>query len=134
MEMMPDSGGAVSLLVAAHRATVALRDFVDGEVVPILITQVNPTAFEEAISGLYYRLALWVSTLAALDNSRHFQAVRSGSRAAFELHMDIHLLAEDPGRAEKMFAFTKVWKYRSALKTVRFLDEHPGMFSGRGRH
>ena len=106
---------------SSYQATVALRDFVDSKVAPVLYAQVQTSPFEEALVGLYFRMILWCRSLALLDEPDHFQAVRAGARAAFELHLDIHLLDQDPAGAEKMFAFTKVWKYRSAQKLMNFV-------------
>jgi hypothetical protein len=125
----------ISLYAESFRkATIAIRDFAKAEVIPILLAQVDERQFEVALSGLYYRMVLWCDTLCDLNDSSHFQAARAGARAAFELHLEIHLLARDPSLAEKMFAFTKVWKYHSALKIYNFTESHPEVDRQQFRH
>ena len=119
---------------SAYKATVTVRDFLQSEVVPVLHAQIHQNLFEQALVGLYFRMVLWSRTLATLDNPESFQAVRAGARAAFELHLDIHHLASNPELAEKIFAFSKVWKYYSAKKLLTFLSEHPELDGLAYRH
>jgi hypothetical protein len=119
---------------AAFKATVEVRDALQSEVVQVVSAQLAMSRFEEALSGLYYRMALWARTLAVLNDPEHFQAVRSGARAAFELHLDIYHLAKKPGLTEKMFAFTDVWKFSSATKMADFLAKHLEFDTARYHH
>jgi hypothetical protein len=119
---------------SSYKATVAVRDFVESKLTPVLQAQVKTSGFEEALVGLYYRMVLWCRSLALLKGPEHFQTVRTGARAAFELHLDIHHLAGDPTLAAKMFAFTKLWKYRSAKKLLDFLAKYPELDAPSFRH
>jgi Family of unknown function (DUF5677) len=110
---------------AFYSSTIEIRDVVKADVIPPLKGHPKDSAFADILCLLYFRMMLWCESLAELSDPSHFQAVRAGARAAFELHLDIFLLARDPSLAEKMAAFTKVWKYHSALKMCNFLKSHP---------
>lgn len=119
---------------SAYKATLEIRDFLEKEVVPVLHAQVKTSPFEEALGGLYFRMVLLGRSLAKLNEPHDFQTVRAGARTAFELYLDIHHLARDPGLAEKMFAFTEVWKFNSAKKMLAILADHPELDRPEHRH
>jgi len=119
---------------SAQKATAIINDFLEKEIVPVLLSQINPSDFEEIITGLYCRLVLFARTLSALSDPQHFQTVRTTARTAFELFLDIHQLAATPALAEKINAFTKVTKYDSARKLVMVAKKYPHLDLKRYRH
>ena len=125
---------AISLANAYYDTTVAIERFVRSEVVPVLTTYDRNNRFEEALAGLYYRMVLWCKSLSTLNDPAHFQVVRAGSRSVFEIYLDIHHLNNNEDIAEKMFAFTSVWKYHSASKIRDFLASHPELDRKQFRH
>src|SRR5713101_6581792 len=86
---------------AFFRGTVVLRDLAERQVVPILVGMVRKTGHEEAVVGTYYRMHIWVLSLAKLDYPVHCQTVLNATRAMFELLVDLKLLVCDASLTEK---------------------------------
>lgn len=103
---------------AAQRTTASITEAMEREIVPIVVSQVSCSIFEEVICGLYYRVVLMARTLSALTDFHHFQTVRMTARSVFELFLDIRQIAADKSLAAKADAFTKVQKYYSAQKVT----------------
>jgi hypothetical protein len=94
---------------------------------PLLQGLINPSPKEEAIVGLHYRLAAYLSSLCRLNAPIHFQAVAASSRSIFELGLDMILISQDSTNEsiERLHAFTRVERYRVAKKAVDFFSVNP---------
>jgi hypothetical protein len=110
---------------ALFRGTVALRDLADCEVVPILARMVRKTDHDQAVVGTYYRMHLWVLSLAKLDQPVHFQTVLNATRGLYELLVDLKLLVNDASLAEKYHDFSFVTRFSAAKKFIDHLDADP---------
>jgi hypothetical protein len=110
---------------AFFRGTVALRDLADRHVVPILVGMVRKTDHEEAEVGTYYRMHLWMLSLAKLDYPVHFQTVLNATRAMYELLVDLKLLVANASLAEKYHDFSFVARFSAAKKFIDHLDADP---------
>ena len=94
---------------------------------PLLQGLIIQSPKEEAIVGLHYRLAAYLTSLCRLNAPIHFQAVAASSRSIFELGLDTVLISQDSTNEsiERLQAFTRVERYRVAKKAVDFFSVNP---------
>jgi Family of unknown function (DUF5677) len=112
---------------ATFEGVRALRVFAELHVKPLLQGLLTTTLRERAVVGLYYRLSAHVATSLRLDGTVHFQSIAATARAAFELALDLALLAADPSNesVDRLIAFTRVERYRVARRLVDFYATRP---------
>lgn len=112
---------------AFYKGTDAIGNFAEEIMIPVLTGQLNPDDREQAVTGLYYRMYLWIKSMTSLNNALHFQAAVSATRALFELLLDLKLLASDSDGTlvAKFHAFTEVEKFRWAEELAAFSDKYP---------
>ena len=112
---------------AFYKGTDAIGKFAEEVMVPILRGQLDLEDRELAVTGLYYRMYLWIKSVISLNNRLHFQATATATRALFELLLDLKLLASDTDGTmiSKFHAFPEVERFRVAKDFVAFSDEHP---------
>jgi hypothetical protein len=119
---------------AVFDGTVALHQLLDTQVIPVIQSVVNPSSYELALQGIFYRMFAWSHTLNALNKGVHIQAVCGAARSMFELLLDIKGLiaarkrsaADADEAAQKFHAFTKVERVRTARMTVEHHDKQNG--------
>jgi hypothetical protein len=113
-----------AIVEAYFQGTDSIRHFIVKVVEPLLMGQLELDDRQTAIVGTFYRIVAWLKALGELNCLAHYQAVASGSRALFELLLDIKLIQSDAtGKLVKMFhAFPQVEKFRSASKLVSYCD------------
>lgn len=94
---------------------------------PLLQGLLNQSPREEAIVGLHYRIAAYVTSLCKLNAPIHFQAIAASSRTLFELGLDMALISKDStdDSIDRLHAFTRVERYRVAKKVVDFFSVNP---------
>ena len=121
---------------AFYKCTHAIGNFAEEKVIPVLTGQLNPDDREQAVTGIYYRMYLWIKSMTSLNNALHFQAAVSATRALFELLLDLKLLASDANGTlvAKFHAFTEVERFRWAKELVAFSDKYPDVALEVGEH
>jgi hypothetical protein len=107
--------------------TGALYKVTNESVIPIIMSSLARSEFEEAIAGTYYRMFAWMESLIELKRPNHIQAVCSGTRTMFELLLDMKQLIDNPTLAKKFHDFTFVARYRNAKLTVEHHDREHGV-------
>lgn len=109
------------------RGTKAWAEFAEAKMVPLLGGLLTLNNKERAVVGTYYRMYLWMRSLADLKSVVHFQAAAAGARTTFELLLDMKLVAVDEtGQSvERFHAFSEIEKYRVAKKHVEFCEANP---------
>ena len=108
------------------KGTDAIGKFAEEVMVPILTGQLDLEDRELAVTGLYYRMYLWIKSVISLDTRLHFQATATAARALFELLLDLKLLTcdTDGTMIAKFHAFPDVERFRVAKDFVRFSDQN----------
>jgi Family of unknown function (DUF5677) len=109
----------------SHKATVALREFIDAAITPMFQHDVRKGDYHDRLRDIYSRMQLWVRSLSELKEPMHFQAVCAGARSIFELLLDLRTLSRNPSLVDQLVAFTEVNRYQNAQKTVKLLERHP---------
>ncbi len=128
-------GESQTRAAVAHRATVEITTFLEKELFPRVSEKLrNPEEFGQVVCGLYARLFLLAKTLCQLPDSSHFQTVRSSSRTAFEVMVDLKELAANRSLAAKVVAHGYASRYRNARRTVEALRKHDRVPPERYRH
>jgi hypothetical protein len=112
---------------AVFHGTCELSEFAKNQVIPIIVSQVDRSKHEKALSGTYCRMSLFLQSLAKLDDSCHFQMAAIAARSVFELLLDLKVLAANPSLAQKFFDFTWVSRYHKAKQLAEFLSSNPGV-------
>lgn len=94
---------------------------------PLLQGLLNQNPREQLVVGLHYRIAAHLSSLYKLDAPMHFQAIAASARSLFELCLDMALFSKDSTdeSADRLYAFTRVERYRAASKLVDFYSTNP---------
>jgi hypothetical protein len=112
---------------ATFEGVRALYTFSAFYIRPLLQGLVAATARDQAILGLYYRLAAYLASVRRLDAPLHFQSIAAAARSAFEVGLDIELIGRDPTNAsvDRLAAFTRVERYRVASRLVDFYANRP---------
>ena len=110
---------------AEKKRLAELRDRLDGQVGPVCGARVAESSREDfsEVFQLFLRMVLWVRTMSKLEFKEDFQAFASGSRAIFELAVDLVLLEKDPTASTKMKAFELRLKWKQAKKAHAFITE-----------
>jgi hypothetical protein len=104
---------AKALASAARAQCTVLRDFMQTSARPLLDRFAQPTEGDVTIKGAFLRVLAWMHSLSRLDDDGDFQAVTSGSRALFEIAVDLALLVHDPKHQVEMLV---VWEQSAKLK------------------
>jgi hypothetical protein len=105
----------------------SLENFDKLEVRAVIDTLLSPSRREQCFIGLYRRSLANVATLQELKSAKHFQAIVMLTRSLFELAVDIRLISVVPDSCNKMTEFVDFEKLRTARKTRKFKDDHPGI-------
>jgi hypothetical protein len=121
-------------IAAFFQGTLALSEFADKNVCPVVQATLQKTDHEKALTATYYRMCLFLRALAKLDDGAHFQVAAMAARSIFELLLDLKVLAEDPTLARKFFDFTWVSRYRKAKQLVDFLQANPNVDPTQHQH
>ncbi len=101
-----------------HRAVCILEQFDCAEMRGVVKGALAPDDREKCIIAMYYRAALNVSSLVALNDPRHFQAIAQAARTLFELSVDVRLVDVVPDAPAKIFAFSDVERLKGAKDVV----------------
>ena len=110
---------------AFFRGTRDLAAYVESEICPILQAQIAKSEYEEAVCVTYYRIALLLRGLSALNDPCHFQFANTTARTIFELFLDIELLLRERSSAARFHAFTEVSRFHKGLQLVEYLNSTP---------
>jgi len=112
---------------AFYKGTDAIAKFAQEVMIPMLRGQLNLNDKERAITGIYYRMYLWIPSMVTMNSRIHFQGAASAARSLFELLLDIKLLdADTTGEmVAKFHVFPKVERFRVAQNIVSFNDKNP---------
>ena len=101
-----------------YRAVCVLEQFDCAEMRGVVKGTLAPDDHEKCIIGMYYRAALNVSSLVALNDPRHFQAISQAARTLFELAVDVRLVDVVPDAPAKIFAFSDLERLKGAKDVV----------------
>ena len=101
-----------------YRAICVLEEFDCQELRGVVKGMLSLTEQEKCFVGTYYRAALEVHSLVALNHPKHFQAIAQLSRTLFELAVDMRLLETVDRGSEKMMAFSDWERLKSAREVV----------------
>lgn len=74
----------------------------------------------------YARMGMWMKSITQLKATSDVQAIGTGARCLFEHLLDLKWLELNPGPEwlEKFNAFSRVDRYNSARKTLRYINEN----------
>jgi hypothetical protein len=117
---------AMKTAEAFFKGTVALCNFANDNVLPLLLGIVRPTSFETALFGTYFRIHLWMQTLEKVNHQRDFQTALNAMRGVYELLIDMKLLHADPTQSQKYHDFVLVARFDAAKNYVVALEAVPG--------
>jgi len=114
---------------AFYKGTLEVSKFAGSVMIPLLRGQIGLKDKEKAIVGTYFRMYLWIRSMAAMSSTSHFQAAAAAARSLFELLLDMEILAGDKtGQwVERFHVFPEVEKFRVAKNLVSFCDSHPNI-------
>lgn len=106
------------------RATLAYWMF---HLRPVLQNLINQTPRERSFLSLFYRVVGYIASIWRLDGPAHVQAIAGSARSLFELGLDMALFCQDQSNEsfERIEAFTRVERYRVAMKLVDFYAASP---------
>lgn len=106
------------------RATLAYWMF---HLRPVLQNLINQTPRERSFLSLFYRVVGYIASIWRLNSPAHVQAIAGSARSLFELGVDIALFRQDQSNEslERIESFTRVERYRVAMKLVDFYAAHP---------
>ena len=112
---------------AFYVGTKVSRDFANDIMIPRLKGLLKPSKKEAIIINIYYRMFLWIDSLATLNDGKHFQVAAAGARVLFELLLDLKLIVEDKinDSVEKYYAFTEIEKARVSRNTLDYVNTNP---------
>lgn len=110
----------MDLVARFHGALIALERFDSENVRPYVDTKENLPPREFAIFSTYLRSFAHIRTLTELTNVSHFQAIAIGTRALFELALEIPLIDRVDNGPEKHRVFSDVERLRTARQIVEF--------------
>ena len=113
---------------AFFRGTRDLAAYVESEICPILQAQIAKSEYEEAVCVTYYRIALLLRGLSALNDPCHFQFANTTARTIFELFLDIELLLRERSSAARFHAFTEVSRFHKGLQLVEYWNSTPTIY------
>ena len=101
---------------AIYKGTDAISKFAEDVLVPVLRGQLNLNNQENAVTGVYFRMCLWIRSLVAMNSRVHFQGAAAAARTLFELLLDIKLLVSDAtgSMTDQFHAFPEVVRFRVA--------------------
>ncbi|MBS2015186.1 MAG: hypothetical protein JST00_20020 [Deltaproteobacteria bacterium] len=110
-----------ALAEAARAQCTLLRDFMQNSARPYVDRFAQATPEHATVKGAFLRVLAWLHTLSRLDDPGDFQAVCSGTRALYEIVVDLVLLTHDSTNypASKILAWEEWAKLRQAEKVVR---------------
>lgn len=113
---------------AFFKGTDIIKQFAAEVMVPILCCQLSLNEQEEAVTGVYYRMYLWMLSLVSMNSRVHFQGAAAAARTLFELLLDEKLLVTDTNGSmiAKFHAFPEVERFRLAKAIVGYNDTHRG--------
>ena len=113
---------------AIYKGTDAISKFAEDVLVPVLRGQLNLNNQENAVTGVYFRMCLWIRSLVAMNSRVHFQGAAAAARTLFELLLDIKLLVSDAtgSMTDQFHAFPEVDRFRVAKAVVDYNDTHQG--------
>lgn len=111
---------------AFYAGTKTSRRFAEEVMIPRLRGLLKPTPKEQTIISIYSRMFLWLNTVTSLTQIRCFQGAAAGSRAIFELLLDLKLIIENnvSDSVEKYFAFTTIEQARVANQIIDFFHKN----------
>ncbi len=111
---------------AFYKGTDAISKFAEEVMIPVLRGQLNLNDQEQAVTGVYYRMYLWILSLIAMNSRVHFQGAAAAARTLFELLLDEKLLVSDTtgSMIGKFHAFPEVDRFHVAKTIVDYNDTH----------
>lgn len=112
---------------AFYKGTVAWSKFAEHQMISLLTGQIKLNNKEKAIVGTYYRMYLWMRSMADMKSRIHFQGAAAAARTLFELLLDMKILVNDKTGefVERFHAFPEIEKFRAAENLISFSNKHP---------
>lgn len=112
---------------AAFEGIRAIYTFQKISLKPLLQGLLNQSPREQAVVGFHYRIAAYLTSLYKLNGPIHFQTIAASARSLFELGLDMVLFSKDftDDSLNRLYAFTRVERYRVAGKLVDFYHTKP---------
>jgi len=112
---------------AAFEGIRAIYTFQKVSLKPLLQGLLNQNPREQAVVGFHYRIAAYLTSVYKLNGPIHFQTIAASARSLFELGLDMALFSKDSTdeSLNRLYAFTRVERYRAAGKLVRFYSTKP---------
>jgi hypothetical protein len=115
----PTNTKAFALGNSAFAEVQVVRDFINDHVRPI--TDRHDTNSERLYHGILLRLSSWFWSLSRLNHPGDYQAVTAGTRAIFEMTIDLILLAHDPDNPLAKYA---AWERSAKVHGAERLAKH----------
>jgi hypothetical protein len=109
---------------ATYEGTKQYHQFITDYVIPVIESVLIRTEYEEALTAVYYQSHLLLRSLAKLDRSHDFQAVRSIARSMYELLLDMKTLEHDPTLSKRFFAFPTIERTKTAIRVADFVAKN----------
>jgi hypothetical protein len=119
---------AFALGAARFEDILSVRNFMREKVRPVLTGFSNASNESEAtVYGTFLRGHAWLDTMAELKHPQHFQAAIAGTRALFEICIDLALLHHDRLNypPSKIVAWERSAKLKAAERTKRCFEGRP---------
>lgn len=128
MKVEPATNTDVMALSAMHFEDCKTVHKFMGEAVRPVLDRVGPTHdASHTVRGTFMRAQGWLGTFHKLDSPAHFQAVIAGTRALFEIAVDLAFMhhARTAHPVEKMLAWERSSKLRAAERTRDYYAANP---------
>jgi hypothetical protein len=112
---------AFALASAFFEDCKTVRDFMRDKVRPVIERFAENNLAPVTVKGEFLRALGWLGTFEKLNHPSDFQAIISGTRALFEICVDLALMHHDRANlpAETMFAWEESAKLNAAERTLR---------------
>lgn len=122
MSSPPTDTDPMALANAFFEDCKTVLEFMATKVRPVVDRFAKEDHADGTVKGEFLRAQAWLGTFAKLDNPAHFQAVVAGTRALFEIAVDLALMHHDRVTypVEKMFAWEESAKLNAAERTRDF--------------
>jgi hypothetical protein len=124
---MESSQNISSIAESFYKGTQVINNFCETEIIPKLKSNKSQEDKDIAITGIYYRMFLLVSSASLLNSYKYYQSIASIARSLFELYLDINIIISDStdNSVKKFIKYPEVDKYRAASKIVNYVASNP---------
>ncbi len=130
--------GAMALGRGSFRTITDLEAFFSETLRPIASRRVSEDRTLVTYEGALVRVHAWLRSLRKLDHPEDFQPILAGTRALFEIAVDLTLLIHDPAATQgRLFAWEQSAKLKAAEATLRYYADRdeaiPSELDGQAR-